>query len=158
MSLEIERKFLVRNYIEHAAGAVKTTEITQVYLSDNPDATVRLRITDDKAFITVKSRNRGMVRDEWEYEIPLSDARQMVTGLKGLPLISKTRHTHLFAAGEWTVDVFHGPLEGLMLAEIELPDTETDIELPPFVGREVTDDARYYNSVLALATSADGLL
>lgn len=148
MSLEIERKFLVRPGYDIAALATESTFIGQKYLSDNPDATVRVRIAGNRAMLTVKSRNCGAVRCEWEYEIPVEDAEAMMD-IAGLPGIVKTRYYVPFEGHTWEVDVFHGPLEGLVLAEVELADENENVILPAFVDREVTGDPAYYNSVLA---------
>lgn len=144
MAKEIERKFLVcdDSYREAASGAV---EMSQAYLSTAIDATVRVRIAGDRGFLTVKGRNDGTVRDEWEYEVPADDARQMIDRCAQSPVISKTR----YRAGRWEIDEFHGCLEGLTVAEIELSDPDEHVDLPPFIGKEVTGDPRYYNSSLA---------
>ncbi len=127
--------------------ADRSRHIIQTYLSPDPDATVRLRITDDEAYLTVKGRNSGAERDEWEYHIPERDAREMMERCRHTPVIDKTR----YHVGRWEVDEYHGSLAGLVVAEIELGSADEEIELPPFIGREVTGDARYYNSVLALS-------
>lgn len=144
MAKEIERKFLVKD-TSYRRLAQRHTEIRQAYLSDNPDATVRLRIRGDKAYLTVKSRNNGIERGEWEYEIPVSDAVEMMGQCRCTDAIEKTR----WEVGRWEVDEFHGTLEGLAIAEIELDNSEEAIVIPEFIGREVTGDPRYYNSVLA---------
>lgn len=148
MAKEIERKFLIKDnsYVELAT---KTVHIRQAYLSDRKEATVRLRVAGRHAFITVKSRNHGASRDEWEYEIPLSDAEQMASTLCGGWAIDKVRHFVPMGGLTWEVDVFHGRHEGLVIAEVELPAEDTEIVLPDFVGVEVTGDPQYYNSVLA---------
>ena len=145
--LEIERKFLVRRDFDIAALADSSTEIAQGYLSDDPDRTIRVRIRGDKAYMTVKSRNNGAVRNEWEYEIPVEDGRELIA-LPGVKSLVKTRYLVPYKGRTWEVDVFHGRHEGLLLAEVELESTDAIVELPDFVGKEVTDDARYYNSVL----------
>ncbi len=150
MAIEIERKFLV----SEKALTDKMSEgeeIIQGYLSDNPDSTVRVRIKGEKAYLTVKSRNNGSVRGEWEYEIPVCDARQMLDQCGVTGLISKTR----YRSGRWEIDEFHGRLEGLLMAEVELYSEDEKISLPSFLGREVTGDSRYYNSVLAKIDPSD---
>ena len=150
MAKEIERKFLVTDtsYIERAESAVR---IRQTFLSTNPDATVRLRIAGDKAWITVKGRNAGAVRDEWEYSIPVSDAEEMAERLAGGFAIDKTRYVVDHEGWKWEIDCFHGRHEGLTVAEIEMPSADSNPPLPDFIGREVTGDSRYYNSTLAAA-------
>lgn len=146
MATEIERKFLVTND-SFQELSVSSSKIVQGYLSDNPDATVRVRILDTKAFLTVKSRNIGATRGEWEYEIPLEDANEILDLCPSI--IIKERYIVPFGGLKWEVDVFDGHNKGLVMAEIELPDEDTQFELPPFVGVEVTGDAKYYNSVLS---------
>lgn len=148
MAKEIERKFIVSD-TSFRAMASASYDIRQCYLSDNPDATVRLRVRGRQAFITVKGRNKGAVRDEWEYEIPLSDALEMAERLCGGWAIEKTRHIVEYGGHRWEVDEFRGRHEGLVLAEVELPAADTPVEIPPFVAEEVTSDPRYYNSMLA---------
>lgn len=150
MAKEIERKFLVTDD-SYKAKARSSHHIVQAYLNSDPEATVRLRIAGDSARITVKSRNHGCERGEWEYPIPADDARAMLASCRTSGIISKTRH--IVDAGNgllWEVDEFEGPLSPLVVAEIELPaaDTPLPCPLPSFIGREVTGDTRYYNSSL----------
>ncbi len=147
MALEIERKFLVRND-SYLAMATSSNALMQGYLSCEPERTVRVRVRDDRGYLTVKGLNTGAVRPEWEYEIPVTDARQMLE-LPGTQTLSKTRYLVPWEGKVWEVDAFHGRLEGLVLAEVELSSVTEPISLPPFVGEEVTGDSRYYNSVLA---------
>lgn len=145
MALEIERKFLVTDE-SYKAVSTGSVNLKQCYLSDEPAATVRVRIMGDRAFLTVKGLNRGIERNEWEYPVPVADAVEMS---RLCPLkIEKTRWYVPFGSRLWEVDEFHGALQGLVLAEVELDSPDTRVELPPFVGREVSDDPRYYNSSL----------
>lgn len=146
MPKEIERKFLVADN-GYESMAVSSTNICQGYLSDNPDATVRVRIRGDHAYITVKSLNHGALRDEWEYEIPVGDAEEIIDRCH-IVCLEKTRYIVPFDNHNWEVDRFHGRLSGLVLAEIELSDESETLSLPPFVGQEVTSSPEYYNSVL----------
>lgn len=146
MAKEIERKFLVTD-TSYRMLADSRRHIIQTYLSPDPDATVRLRITDGDAYLTVKGRNSGAQRDEWEYSIPEHDAVEMMERCSHTPVLDKTR----YHVGRWEVDEYHGSLSGLIVAEIELESIDEEIELPPFVGKEVTGDTRYYNSALALS-------
>lgn len=148
MAIEIERKFMVDD-MSFKAVAVSSSRITQGYLSPSKEATVRVRIRDEHGYLTVKGPNDGAVRSEWEYEIPIADARQMLS-LSRTRLLDKTRYIVPFEGHRWEVDEFHGELAGLVLAEVELPSVDTQVSLPPFVGHEVTGDSRYYNSTLAL--------
>ncbi len=149
MALEIERKFLVvDDSYRKLASEVHT--IRQAYLSVNPDATVRLRIFDKSAFITVKSRNDGVVRREWEYEIPQSDALEMFESCGVSSVIEKRRYVIDAGNGlKWEVDEFGGRNAGLTIAEIELPSEDCPFPLAPFIGEEVTGDPAYYNSSIA---------
>lgn len=153
MPKEIERKFLVRPAWEIPVEATGT-DIVQGYLSTSADSTVRVRISGNSAWLTVKSRNHGATRGEWEYPVPVDDAREMLAECGCTGIISKTRYRLPGPDSlTWEVDVFHGPLEGLRVAEVELPAETVEPHLPPFAGREVTGDVRYYNSVLSSATS-----
>lgn len=147
MALEIERKYLVINDI-YRQLAVSSSHIMQAYLARPEKGVIRVRIRDDRAFLTVKSRNTGMSRSEWEYSIPVEDAQEMINKISDGKLIDKTRYIVRYDGMTWEVDEFHGALEGLIVAEIELPDETTSFKLPPFVGREVTGERRFYNSVL----------
>ena len=147
MAKEIERKFLVVGD-SYKALATMSDEIAQGYLSTEPDRTVRVRIKGGKAFVTVKTRNQGITRNEWEYEIPVADACEML-GCCGT-VLRKTRH--YVPAGEgltWEVDEFHNPQPGLTVAEIELPSEDTPFAIPSFIGKEVSGAPAYYNSSLA---------
>lgn len=145
--MEIEHKFLVSGPYKHLATDI--SHIVQGYLSDDPERTVRIRIRDDEAFITIKgpSSSDGLSRLEWEQPIPLDQARQLLAlCLPGT--IDKHRHIVPYEGHRWEVDEFHGHLEGLTLAELEVPSADTEFAIPPFLGPEVTGDPRYYNSQL----------
>ena len=115
----------------------------------DPDRTVRVRLAGENAWITVKGRTLGITRAEFEYQIPPDDARRLLEMC--LPsVIDKTRHRIEFRGHVWEVDVFHGANEGLVIAEVELADESVSPELPPWVGVEVSDDARYFNANLAI--------
>lgn len=148
MAKEIERKFLVKDDCFDQMTVCRYC-IRQAYISDRPEATVRVRVLDDKAFLTLKGRNEGAVRDEWEFEIPVEDAEDMAVRLAGGWSIDKVRHIVMYGGRRWEVDVFKGRHEGLVLAEVELEDAGAEVELPPFIGEEVTGNPAYYNSVLA---------
>ena len=105
-------------------------------------------MADAVGYITVKGRNAGAVRDEWEYTIPAADAEAMLKLCPEGSVLSKTRYLVDFGGRTWEVDEFHGHLEGLVVAEVELDDENADVEMPPFVSVEVTGDERYYNSNL----------
>jgi adenylate cyclase len=147
MAIETERKFLVKGSFEQMA--VKKIRIRQSYFSTDPGRTIRLRITGEKGIITFKS-NRGkdsFSRNEWDYEIPLKDAEEMIKiCLPGI--IDKTRHFIPAGRHVFEVDVFHGKNEGLVIAEIELSSESEEFERPEWLGEEVTGNPRYYNSNL----------
>lgn len=147
MAKEIERKFLVRDGWQDAVDG-PGIRMRQAYLSADPRATVRVRIAGDRARLTVKGRNRGIERDEWEYDIPVADAETMIDRCSTAAL-SKTR----YRAGRWEIDSFDGPLDGLVVAEIELARADEPFDRPAWLGPEVSGDPRYYNSSLALATA-----
>lgn len=142
MGKEIERKFLVKDnsYIDIFDCCYI---ISQGYLSEDPKRTVRVRTKGNQGFLTVKSENHGAERGEWEYEIPIVDACELLCLCKNV--IEKER----YICGRWEIDVFAGELKGLVVAEIELVAEDEQIELPSFIGKEVTGDRRYYNSVLS---------
>lgn len=148
MGKEIERKFLVTNdtYKNLSTSSVR---IRQGYLNRDPDRTVRIRIIGEKACITVKGRNHGSVRDEWEFEIDPQQAAEMLRLCDG-GIIDKTRYYVDAADGLcWEIDEFHGRLAPLVVAEIELPAPDTRFICLQFIGREVTDDPAYFNSSLS---------
>ncbi len=153
MAVEIERKFLVKNH-DYRHMAVGSTRIMQGYLSTEIRATIRVRLCGDNAYLTVKGANIGSVRDEWEYEIPVDDAMRMLERCAAGAVIDKERYRVPHEGHMWEVDEFHGHYEGLVVAEVELSDENEEVAIPDFVGKEVTGNTRYYNSVMA---SADNL-
>lgn len=147
MGTEIERKFLVRDtaFLAGAAG----TRLCQGYLSTRPEATVRVRIQDEQAWLTVKGRSSGATRSEFEYPIPTKDARAMLDEMCPDGRIEKTRYHIDVPPHIWEVDVFEGDNAGLVVAEIELDDENEDFQRPDWLGEEVTHDERYFNSYLS---------
>lgn len=145
MGQEIERKYLLAadTWRSGATGV----RISQGYLQADPERTVRVRIYGDEAYLTVKSPVRGCTRQEFEYPVPLDDARQMLA-LCRRPLIDKTRYRIEHAGMVWEVDEFHAENAGLILAEIELESEAQPFGRPTWLGIEVTGDTRYYNSSL----------
>lgn len=150
MGKEIERKYLVTDGWRDATDG-PGTEMRQAYLSTDPRATVRVRVAGDRAWLTVKGLTRGIERDEWEYPVPVADAIAMIERC-GSDALSKCR----YRSGRWEIDEFHGSLEGLVVAEIELSSPDESIILPAWIGEEVSDDPRYYNSSLARASVVPG--
>lgn len=146
MPQEIERKFLVRSNAWRAV-ATASFAIQQGYLSLDPARTVRIRLRDDVAFLTIKGKAKGITRPEYEYEIPAAEGRELLL-LCGEYQLRKTRHLVPFGGKTWEVDVFEGSNHGLVLAEVELSIPHEKIELPSWVGREVSTDPRFFNASL----------
>ena len=144
--LEIERKFLVDN--NKWKPSVAGERIRQGYLSTDKERVVRVRTKGDTAFLTIKGKMQGITRTEFEYEIPVDDALALLKMCLNHP-IEKTRYTELHAGKWWEIDVFEGENEGLLLAEIELQHENEEVQFPEWVGEEVTQDLRYYNSYMS---------
>ena len=151
MGIEIERKFLMKND-EWKAHVTETHVIKQGYLQSGLDASqkssVRIRISNKLANINVKSVELTMIRQEFEYDIPLHDAEQMLTTLCSGVVIEKTRYYVPYGSHLWEIDVFEGENKGLQMAEIELLSLDEKFEVPDWIGDEVSDDKRYYNIYL----------
>ena len=146
MGVEIERKFLVEGDAWRTQG--EATLLRQGYLSLDPARTVRVRIDGENAFLTIKGKSVGASRGEWEYPIPVPDAAELLDGLCQQPLVEKFRHRIASGPHTWEVDEFLGANAGLVVAEIELASEDEAFEKPDWLGREVTGDARYFNSRL----------
>ena len=146
MGIEIEHKYLVVND-KYRNMASSSHRIMQGYLSREPQRTVRIRVKDKQGFITIKGKNVGDTRAEFEYPIPIDDAMQLLNMC--LPtVIEKTRYLVPFEGHTWEVDEFHGARQGLVVAEIEIDNSNQQYTLPPFVGQNVTGNPDYYNSNL----------
>ena len=148
MSIEIERKFLVKG--DFLSSVKRKEKIIQAYLCASPGKAVRVRIKGEKAYFTIKgpSNSKGFSHAEFEYEIPVSDAEEILK-LCDSGFIEKERHYVEFGGHTFEVDVFHGVNEGLILAELELESEKEPYEKPDWLGEEVTGDERYYNAYLA---------
>lgn len=146
MGVEIERKFLVCGDAWRDLAAPLL--LRQGYLSSHPERVVRVRIEGEAAMMTVKGRSVGASRGEWEYPIPLADAEELLTRLCEQPLVEKYRRRIAFGGLIWEVDEFLGANAGLVVAEVELSSEEQVFDKPDWVGAEVSDDARYFNSNL----------
>ena len=147
MGIEIERKFLVVGDDWRGAPAVACA---QGYLNRDPRRTVRVRIAQGQAWLTVKGATAGATRAEFEYAIPVADAEQLLALCDG-PLVRKLRRVVVHGGMAWEIDEFQGDNAGLVVAEIELPAEDAPFARPPWLGAEVTHDARYFNSSLAAA-------
>lgn len=151
MGKEIERKFLVQEGWRSAVDPETYVWIQQGYLSLDPERIVRLREVQlvapkmflEQGWLTVKGRNTGISRPEWEYEIPVKDLREMMALVTGA-IVEKKR----FRCGRWEIDEFGGANEGLVVAELELETQGEVVEHPEWLGKEVSEDKRYYNSNL----------
>ena len=145
MAWEIERKFLVKND-GWRAGVERQTEMVQGYIAGGAGTpTVRVRIAGGRGILTVKGKAAGLMRPEFEYEIPLADAKDMLENLCGTRVVEKTR----CFCGRWEIDVYAGLNAGLLTAEIELASPDEDFERPSWLGEEVSDDPAYTNSALS---------
>jgi CYTH domain-containing protein len=146
--IEIERKFLIDATM--LPGCLTPTRIAQGYLNQDPDKTVRIRIAGDKGFITIKgkSSDNGLSRYEWEKEIDLNDAKDLLGMCSNI--IDKSRYHMIHQGKLWEIDVFHGLNEGLVVAEIELTSETELFNLPEWITQEVTGNPDYYNSNLAV--------
>ena len=144
--IEIERKFLVDIKKWQPSGDGKV--IRQGYLSVDPERVIRVRISNDKAFLTIKGKSRGISRTELEYPIPPDDAAILMNMCTG-HIVEKIRYCEYTGTDLWEVDVFTGENQGLVMAEIELADEEQDFNRPEWITREVSDDKRFYNALLS---------
>jgi adenylate cyclase len=149
VAVEIERKFLVAGE-DWRTLATGRAHIRQAYLTDDEGhASIRVRIKDDgSAVLTIKSQGTELRRLELEYPIPPADAEALIALRRGA-VVEKVRHVVPYAGATWEVDVFAGENAGLIIAEVELPHEDTRLELPPWIGAEVTGRSEYYNSSLA---------
>jgi adenylate cyclase len=146
MGVEIERKFLVTGDAWRALG--EPALLRQGYLSTDPARTVRVRIENGQGVLTIKGKNSGATRGEWEYPIPVDEAAELLDTLCPAPLVEKHRTRVTVGNHVWEVDEFLGANQGLLVAEIELAAEDEIFLLPEWVGAEVTGEQRYYNSSL----------
>jgi adenylate cyclase len=147
MGAEIERKFLV---IDDRWRNLSTGVLyRQGYIADQPGRTVRVRIAGDRGFLTIKGSTNGITRLEFEYMIPINDANEMLNRLCTSPIIEKYRYKISLGNIIWEVDEFLGDNQGLIIAEVELQNAEQAIDLPDWLGEDVSHDPRYYNSNLS---------
>lgn len=151
---EIERKFLVKSSILSLLPTLLSKKIQQGYISETDNSIVRVRTKGEKGFLTIKGSTLGITRSEFEYEIPFSDAVSLLQ--KFCPsAIDKERFEFKTDNHTWEIDVFHGKLEGLIVAEIELKSEEETFETPEWVDKEVSYDKRFYNSNLIHMSYSD---
>lgn len=148
MGIEIERKFTVKDLSWKTPQSTGIT-IRQGYLKNGPDTVVRVRMADKSGFLTIKSKTVGATRLEFEYPIPFDDAQTLLS-LCTPSLVEKTRYLVDVNGIEWSVDIFSGTNQGLVVAEVELEREDQAVEIPTWAGEEVTGDPRYYNSNLII--------
>ena len=146
MGKEIERKYLIKTDNYRSCSSKKYYK--QGYLSTSEERVVRIRIIEEKGFITIKGKNKGATRLEYEYQIPVNEANELIDTLCIHPIIEKFRYTCKIDDLTWEIDEFLGDNTGLVIAEVELPEENYPITLPAWIGKEVTSDTKYYNSNL----------
>ena len=146
MAKEIERKFLID--ISGIESIGSGSRIKQGYISTTDNTAVRVRVSGTVAYLTLKGENQGATRTEFEYEIPIEDANEIIKELCSGPVIDKTRYLVEHGSHTWEIDVFHGDNDGLVIAEVELESETEEVDLPKWVINEVTDEAKYYNICL----------
>ncbi|CAN5910916.1 CYTH domain-containing protein [soil metagenome] len=149
MIIEIEHKYLVNAERWKQVTPFKIVPIRQAYLSKDPEKTIRIRVAGDKGFITIKGKSVGASRPEYEYEIPLAEAEELIKNFCN-NLIEKTRHYVLYENKTWEVDIFDGLNSGLIVAEIELNAEDEEYSKPDWIDRDVTRDKKYANSNLTV--------
>lgn len=148
MATEIEKKFLVTS-LDWMRENPPAVEMVQGYLAGGEKSSIRIRVAGDKAYLNIKSATLGIRRLEFEYAVPVEEAREMLDKLVSGPVVEKTRYHLPVGNHEWEIDVFHGDNAGLVVAEIELTDEQESFVMPEWAGREVSGEARYYNVCLA---------
>jgi CYTH domain-containing protein len=146
MAVEIERKYLTSS--EEWRGRDEGLDYRQGYLSTTKERTVRVRTIGDQGYLTIKGLTIGATRAEYEYEIPVADAHEMLDELCLRPLVEKRRYRIPHGGLIWELDEFLGENVGLILAEVELESEDQQFELPPWIGEDVTGDPRYFNANL----------
>jgi adenylate cyclase len=152
MALEIERRFRVSSDAWRAS-VERSTRITQGYLAVTEYAVIRVRVRDSRGYVTIKSRDGGLARQEFEYAIPLDDAGSLLL-LCGHRVLEKIRHEVTYAGYCWEIDEYLQPFDDLILAEVELQSEAEDPPRPPWIGEDITQDRSFSNSALAQRVEA----
>jgi len=152
MAVEIERRFRVSNEAWRV-GVARSTRITQGYLAITEHAVIRVRVRDENGYVTIKSRDGGLARDEFEYAIPLDDARSLLK-LCGSRVLAKVRHEVPYAGYCWEVDEYLQPFADLIIAEVELQSETEDPPRPEWIGEDITHDGNFSNAALAQRVEA----
>jgi len=157
MAKEIERKFLLKSD-DWRKQISSSSDFLQAYIASGKDRSVRIRIMDNKrAKLTIKIGRQLFARDEFEYEIPLADARELTKTALGV-VLEKTRHKVEYEGYTWEVDVYDGTYKGLIVAEVELEDEKARPSVPAWIGKEITGDRRYSNLVMATEDLSEELV
>jgi len=152
MALEIERRFRLSSDAWRVSVA-RSTRITQGYLAITESSVIRVRVRDAQGYVTIKSRDGGIAREEFEYAIPLEDARSILN-LCGHRILEKIRHEVTYAGYCWEIDEYLEPFEDLLIAEVELQSEGDDPPRPPWIGDEITHDGSFSNAALAQRVEA----
>ena len=152
MALEIERRFRVASDTWRAS-VVRSTRITQGYIAITEDSVTRVRVRDSNAYLTIKSRDGGLARQEFEYAIPLGDAQALLK-LCGRRVLEKVRHEVHHGGYCWEIDEYSAPFEGLILAEVEMQSENEHPPLPPWICEDITLDPSFSNAALAQRVEA----
>jgi adenylate cyclase len=147
MGTEIERKYLLVND-NWRKSADEGIYMVQGYMGSNEKSSIRIRIHGDTANLNIKSKTIGIQRSEFDYPIPVDEAKEILESLCDRPFVEKTRFHVMFKGHEWEIDVFAGDNDGLVVAELELSSVDEDFALPDWLGDDVSDDPRYYNVCL----------
>jgi CYTH domain-containing protein len=152
MALEIERRFRVSSDAWRASVA-RSTRITQGYLAITEYSVIRVRVRDVQGYVTIKSRDGGLAREEFEYAVPLDDARSLLN-LCGQRILEKVRHEVPYAGYCWEIDEYLEPFEHLIIAEVEMQSAAEDPPRPAWIGEEITHDGNFSNAALAQRVEA----
>jgi len=155
MALEIERRFRVTNEAWRTS-VDRSTRITQGYLAITEYSVIRVRVRDEQGYVTIKSRDGGLAREEFEYAIPLDDARSLLE-LCGQKVLEKVRHEVTHAGYCWEIDEYLEPFANLIIAEVELQSEDDDPPRPSWIGEEITQDGSFSNAALAQRVEASRL-
>jgi CYTH domain-containing protein len=152
MAIEIERRFRVSSDAWRASVA-RSTRITQGYLAITEYSVIRVRVRDENGYVTIKSRDGGLARQEFEYAIPLEDAKSILN-LCGDRILQKIRHEVTYAGYCWEIDEYLEPFEDLIIAEVELQSEREEPPRPPWIGDDITHDGSFSNAALAQRVEA----
>lgn len=144
---EIEYKFIVDKKLWDQEDKPKPTRIVQGFLSKSENLVIRIRIKGEKGYLTIKGKSEGITRTEFEYEIPVSEAEKILSEFTN-KFIEKDRYEFQYKGKTWEVDEFHGKLEGLIIAELEVNSETEQFDLPPWAIKDVSTDPNYFNAVL----------